>query len=94
MDENSIMWLVLVAISTIITLFKTVGQPILKLNASIIEATMRSEQAIEKLSKLEQSIDTIETKNHASRTRIHDRINNVEDRVDGLDHRVSFLENK
>ena len=94
MDEKAIMWLVLIAVSTIITLFKAVGQPVLKLNSSIIEATLRSEQAIEKLSRLESSIEQFQSTNRESHGKLHERIDAVEDDVDDLNLRVTTLEHR
>ena len=87
MNEQSIMWLVLTAIATIVALFKTVGEPILKLNTTITKIESKLEN-FDKLLKDDQS------HNKEAHQRIHDRIDNVEEDINDLDNRVSILENK
>lgn len=91
MDEKSMMWTVLLSLSTIFALFKTVGQPILKLNATLTEVLIRLGTAEDALKGIKDSVKELDSKNKNSHQRIHDRIDKMENRFNDLDDRFSEL---
>lgn len=98
MDNNSFMWLVLVAIGTIASLFISVGAPIIKLTKTMAEMSTRLgfiEKAYESIKEdLQHQFEGIKESNKESHRQIHTRIDNVEKNVGVLDKRVSLLEKK
>lgn len=77
MDEYSIFWMVVIALGTIIGLFLTVGNPIIKLNSTLTELNTR-------MGNIESNVNSFTEKNRESHKRIHERIDVVEDDVKDL----------
>lgn len=85
MTDKEIMWLVFIALGTIVSFAVTIGVPVLKLNGTLVRILYR-------LDSMETEIDEIETSKKESHIKIHNRIDKVEDDVVELDKRVTKLE--
>ena len=96
MNENAIMWLVVIALGTIISLFVTVGKPIIKLNQTLTKLLSRMEFIENGFDEFKEQYhkdtEKSEEKKRESHKRIHDRIDRVEDEVGDLHRRVDVLE--
>lgn len=75
--EYEIYGIVLVALGIILSLFFTIGKPILKLNSTLTEI-------ITKMDIMEGQVNGFTEKNRESHKRIHERIDDVESDVGKL----------
>lgn len=71
MQEYNIFWMVVIALGTLVGLFLTVGNPIIKLNNTLTELNT-------KMNTMETTMNGFAEKNRESHRRIHERINDVE----------------
>lgn len=77
MQEYDIFWMVVIALGTLVGLFLTVGNPIIKLNNTLTELNI-------KMSAMETTVNSFTEKNRESHKRIHERIDNVENNLEDV----------
>lgn len=87
MNQYEVYGMVLLALGVIVSLFFTIGKPIIKLNSTLAEI-------LTKMQLIEKQVNGFTESNHESHRRIHDRITNVEDDVNELKLRVHSCDKK
>lgn len=76
-NEAYVYGIVLIALSVIVSLFMTIGKPIIKLNSTLTEI-------LTKMETVQNQVSTFSKDNRESHRRLHSRINTVEEDVNEL----------
>lgn len=80
-------WEVVGVIITLVTFVIAVGAPVIKLNTSII-------RLIERLNKMDESLDSLTERNHKSHERIWQHNDEQDEKISDHETRITILEKK
>ena len=87
MQEYNIFWMVVIALGTLVGLFLTVGNPIIKLNNTLTELNT-------KMNTMEATVNSFIEKNRESHKRIHERIDSVENDLKDVTRDVQSIKDR